>query len=64
MFRLMFKQHNVTGLNYLCVTQKEKYVEYPGSGVYWQKHLKKHGVDITTHVLYESKAVRTKQSEC
>jgi hypothetical protein len=54
MFRLLVKTHNKTGLNYLCVTEKEKYEKYAGSGLYWKRHIKEHGSDITTVVLYES----------
>lgn len=54
MFRLMIKSHNVTGLNYLCVTERKKYIEYRGSGLYWTRHLKVHGFDISTVLLYES----------
>jgi len=54
MFRLLVKTHNKTGLNYLCVTEKENYEKYAGSGLYWKRHIKEHGSDITTVVLYES----------
>ena len=54
MFRLMIKTHNVTGLKYLCITKKDDWKKYTGSGKYWKRHLKKHGNDISTELLYES----------
>lgn len=54
MYRLMVKTHNQTGLKYLCITTKDDYEKYTGSGVYWTRHLKVHGYDFTTEVLYES----------
>lgn len=54
--KLMIKTHNVTGLKYLCYTKKEDkdYDEYKGSGKYWLDHLKEHGDDITTELIYET----------
>jgi len=49
---LMVKTHTVTGLKYLCVTKKDPF-KYNGSGIYWLKHLKKHGTSHTTEVLRE-----------
>jgi hypothetical protein len=54
MHRLMIKTHSITGLNYLCVTTRKNWEEYPGSGVYWNKHLKKHGSFFTTELIYET----------
>lgn len=45
---LMIKQHRVTGLKYFCKTYIGNPVTYKGSGVYWKKHLKKHGKFIDT----------------
>lgn len=52
----MIKTHNQTGLKYLCYTQSEGvyYDNYKGSGKHWKSHLKKHGDDITTDLIYES----------
>ena len=50
----MIKTHNVTGLKYLCITKKDSWEKYTGSGVYWRRHLKVHGVNIRTELLYES----------
>lgn len=54
MIRLMIKTHNVTELKYLCVSTKDDYLNYPGSGVKWRNHLKQHGFNFSTVVLYES----------
>ena len=53
-YRLMIKTHNDTGLKYLCVTSKDNYELYKGSGVYWKNHIKEYGADITTEVLFET----------
>lgn len=53
-YKLMIKTHNETGLKYLCITKKENFEEYSGSGVKWLNHLKKHGFNFTTEVLYDS----------
>ena len=45
---LMIKQHNQTGLKYLCKTTKSDPVKYLGSGKYWKNHLKVHGDDVAT----------------
>lgn len=56
MHKLMIKRHNTTGLKYLCYTQKEgiEFENYNGSGKYWVKHLKKHGNNISTEVIFET----------
>jgi hypothetical protein len=50
---LLVKTHNRTGLKYLCQTTRADYNKYTGSGVYWKKHLKVYGYDITTEVIKE-----------
>lgn len=40
---LCIKQHSITGLKYFCKTSKKDPIKYLGSGVYWKKHIKKHG---------------------
>ena len=44
---LYIKQHNETGLKYFGKTTRNPFT-YEGSGLYWKKHLKKHGNDVTT----------------
>jgi hypothetical protein len=53
-YKLMVKRHTTTNLKYLCITKRENYLEYSGSGVYWKKHLKTHGSEYSTELLYES----------
>jgi hypothetical protein len=48
---LYVKTHNVTGLKYFGKTTKESVQSYKGSGVYWNKHLKKHGNNVSTEIL-------------
>jgi len=50
---LYLKQHNTTGLKYLGQTIRDPFV-YKGSGTRWINHIKKHGYDVTTIVLYET----------
>ena len=45
---LYIKQHNKTGLKYFGKTQKIDPDSYNGSGLYWLRHLKEHGNDVTT----------------
>lgn len=54
--KLMIKTHNKTGLKYLCYTKSEGsiYDSYKGSGKLWKSHLKKHGDDITTELIFET----------
>ena len=53
MIYLYKKTHNKTGLQYLGKTIRDPY-KYPGSGLYWKRHLKEHGNDVTTEVLFQS----------
>ena len=50
---LYVKTHNKTGLKYLGQTTSTNPHSYPGSGVYWKSHLKKHGADYSTIILKE-----------
>ena len=47
---LYVKTHRVTGLKYLGKTIRNPYT-YNGSGLYWKRHLKEHGVDLETRIL-------------
>ena len=44
---LYCKVHNQTGLKYFGKTISDPY-QYSGSGVYWSRHLAKHGNDVST----------------
>ena len=50
---LYVKTHNITGLKYLGMTRKNPET-YNGSGKYWLKHIKKHGKNISTSVLFST----------
>ena|ERR1017187_2339045 len=54
MYRLLLKTHNQTGLKYLCKTEDINWKKYCGSGTYWKRHLKIHGRDIATDLLFET----------
>lgn len=53
---LLIKWHNTTGLKYLCFHKgtRSNCLKYKGSGYYWLNHLRKHGSDISTKILFES----------
>ena len=54
MIYLYVKRHNQTGLQYLGKTTAADPHLYTGSGKYWKLHLKKHGKDYSTTIIYES----------
>ena len=64
MYYLMIKTHNKTGLKYLCKTEREDYEKYYGSGKYWRRHLKQHGYDITTEVIFSSNNIEEFSNYC
>ena len=45
---LYIKCHNKTGKLYFGKTVELDPIKYPGSGVYWKKHLLEHGNNVTT----------------
>lgn len=47
---LYLKTHNKTNLKYLGMTTQDPFT-YGGSGVYWKKHIKKYGNDVSTEIL-------------
>lgn len=51
MIYLYVKTHNKTGLKYFGKTKSKDPYKYKGSGVYWKKHIKKHGYDVTTDII-------------
>ena len=53
-YTLYVKTHSLTGLKYLGQTSKTDPHKYTGSGKYWLKHVKKHGSNYSTEILYES----------
>jgi hypothetical protein len=50
----MIKTHAVTGLKYLCYTQKNNHDSYLGSGRYWKRHVQEHGKNIITEVIFQT----------
>jgi len=48
------KTHRKTGLQYLGITRQEDPHAYPGSGLYWTRHLKENGYDYDTEILLET----------
>lgn len=53
LFYLYVKTHNITKLNYLGFTIQNPF-RYKGSGKYWLAHLKRHGGDISTRIIFET----------
>lgn len=54
-YKLYVKTHSITGLRYLGQTIGDPFT-YLGSGVYWKKHLDKHGIDHHTEVIRECRS--------
>lgn len=52
-YYLYVKTHSVTGLKYLGHTTRNPF-KYKGSGLYWSRHLNKHGSDHTTEILLKT----------
>ena len=53
-YTLYLKTHNITGLKYLGYTKQNDPYSYEGSGTIWKRHIKKHGYDVTTDILFRS----------
>jgi hypothetical protein len=53
-YYLYLKTHNITGLKYLGYTSKKDPFAYCGSGTRWRNHLRVHGSDISTEILFET----------
>jgi hypothetical protein len=51
-YYLYVKTHRITGLKYLGKTKRNPLI-YPGSGVYWKRHLVVHGKAHETEILKE-----------
>jgi len=47
------KTHKDTGLKYLGKTIAKDPYAYPGSGIYWTRHLEKNGNNVETEILRE-----------
>lgn len=56
MYFLYVKTHRTTGLKYLGFT-KQNPEKYNGSGLYWTLHIKKHGKNIQTEILFQSESL-------
>lgn len=50
MTTLYIKTHNVTGVKYFGKTTEDDAHKYKGSGIYWKRHIKKHGYDVSTEL--------------
>lgn len=55
-YYLYKKTHNITGLKYLGKTYKDPF-KYSGSGKYWLRHLKHHGNDVTTDIIFQTRCL-------
>ena len=53
-YSLYVKTHQLTGLKYLGQTSKSDPHKYTGSGKYWLRHIKQHGKNWDTEILFES----------
>ena len=52
-YTLYVKTHRKTGLKYLGQTSRNPFT-YPGSGVDWKSHLRQHGNDVVTEVIWQT----------
>jgi hypothetical protein len=52
-YYLYKKTHKTTNIKYLGFTRKNPY-KYKGSGTRWIAHLRKHGNDVNTEILFET----------
>lgn len=50
---LYVKTHNITGLKYLGKTMKDPF-KYKGSGKHWLRHIKKHGNEVFTEIIFQT----------
>ena len=53
MIHICKKTHKVTGRMYICKTEQDPH-KYEGSGVEWRQHLREHGKDHDTEILFSS----------
>jgi hypothetical protein len=51
-YYLYVKTHKITGLKYLGQTTQDPF-KYSGSGIYWKRHLKIHGIDHHTEIIQQ-----------
>jgi hypothetical protein len=52
-YYLYIKTHKITGLKYLGKTSEDPF-KYKGSGIDWKQHLKEHGTDHITEVIFQT----------
>jgi hypothetical protein len=53
MIYLYVKTHITTGLKYFGKTTRDDYDNYTGSGKYWLRHLRKHGFETKTELIFK-----------
>ena len=54
MYHLYIKTHRITGLMYLGYTSSKDPEKYRGSGKRWTNHIKKHGYNCWTDIIYST----------
>jgi hypothetical protein len=60
----MIKTHKETGLKYLCKTSSQNPHTYHGSGKYWKRHLKEHGRNVSTEIVFETEDINKFNLKC
>ena len=58
MIYLYVKIHNITGLKYLGKTIANPFT-YKGSELYWSRHLKEHGNNVSTYIIFQTECKET-----
>ena len=56
--KIYLKIHRITGKKYVGKTTEDDVYRYQGSGKYWLRHIKKHGYNCDTVVLFESDNIK------
>lgn len=50
---LMIKQHEISGVQYLCKTVRKDPIKYKGSGTFWMRHIKVYGTHHVKTIWFE-----------
>ena len=63
-YTIYLKTHNKTKMKYLGFTSSKNPEKYKGSGIYWLRHIKEHGYDVATKILFQDKNLDIVKEKC